>query len=226
MKSVDAIGGIFGQKHVIRWWNFSFGPIKAELVGKWSKCKQSDRFSSVCLRIFLICTIKRGVLARWKFAGVFPPGSTLQHDGKQFPENLFDFICPARRFTLWVDWKSEFIFPAFRRCEKSISAKFIGCWRNKENQARRRPLRDTSQLEPLACKQSWVVTVSKRTDNQPSKLRWIDANHWKDLLLEVSLRKSLERLTRSWGLRSNHFYLSKQSRMWVKSGGKIAFAMG
>lgn len=133
-------------------------PIKADRIGKRSKCKQFERFSSICWRIFLISTIKRGVLAKCLFAGDYPPGLASQHGRKQIPWKFIWFYLayPVIHLVNWLEKRIYFL--SSRRCEKNIAAKFIGRWRNEESQARWRSLCDTSQLEPRACKWTWVVT--------------------------------------------------------------------
>lgn len=74
--------------------------------------------------------------------------------GNNFHENLFDFIWRALWFTLWIDWKRKFIFSTFKRCEKYQKIYYpLSEWRKPGS------LRDTSQLEPRACKWTWVVTI-------------------------------------------------------------------
>lgn len=207
------------QKHVICWWNFSSpGRSKQIALGNERNVNKSSNFHRFVEEFFLISTIKFGVLAKWLFAADYPPGSASQHVGKQFSRKFIWFYLPC-------DSPSELIgklnlFSQLLGGAKNMAAKFIDPQQNEENQAWSRSLCDTFQLEPRACKWTWsCYHFSKRCDNEPSKRKRIDANHSRDSSL-ISLCKSLERLTRSSGLRSNHFYLSKQSQMLSQSWWK------
>lgn len=166
VKSVDAI---FGPKTCDSLMKLFFaGPIKADRIGKRAKCKQIEQFSSICWRIFLISTIKFGVLAKWLFAAGYPPGLASQHVGKQFSRKLIWFYLPR-------DSPSELIgklnlFSQLLGGAKNMAAKFIDPQQNEENQALSWSLCDTFQLEPQACKWTWsCYHFSKRCDNEPSK---------------------------------------------------------